>query len=300
MGKKGVYLNNLINSDLELDIKKHLLFFDKLYVRKNFLGKYIDLYDRIIEFPDLDKKKLLQNINDLEYLYDKKILEELSLNYVNPYNDEQKVLENEIEALKKKVQKRIVIQGRKGLDNFWRQYAIVNGIESRRALLSLYQNGVRDVYPIVKSTSPYEFGGTRTSVLKYTLNKFPFPKKNTSLEEILCFKNDPSTHGHYLALINWINNVSSSNKSLEEIEDEYNYLYDQYSRHFKLHEIKISLNTWELLIGIGLDVISSLPSLGVLKPLFEFRKSKLHLLESEMKLPGREIAYIYHANKEFD
>lgn len=106
----------------------------------------------------------------------------------------------------------------------------------------------------------------------------------------------------YFALINWINKVSVSSASISDIEDEYRLLYSNYMIAFKLHKMKYSSKSLGIFVTMADNFTSSLlrgKIFSAIHGLLDIRTVKVTLLEEERKLPGREIAYIYHADQKF-
>jgi hypothetical protein len=96
-----------------------------------------------------------------------------------------------------------------------------------------------EFYPAVRTNATYSpQTEKKSSVIQFLLNDIPQPDTSTPWEQIVDFRSDEDVKNKYLALINWINKVSNSSGSLSDIKDEYEYLYNDYIRHFKLHKLK--------------------------------------------------------------
>jgi hypothetical protein len=64
--------------------------------------------------------------------------------------------------------------------------------------------------------------------------------------------------------------------------------------------MKTSLTTWEMIVVGGLEVLAATQGMPTFfKNLFSIGKTRISLLEDELKLPGKEIAYICKANQTF-
>jgi hypothetical protein len=152
----------------------------------------------------------------------------------------------------------------------------------------------------------YEFpnipSSRKSEVAKITITKLPIPDENTSWEQILDFRNDPNNQSALLNLRRWMRKVSSENLSSVEIEEELEWLLDEYQRNIKLHKIKSDTNMMEVLIKSPLELLENLVTLKFSKlsdPLFAIKKRKISLLEAELHAPGREVAYILKAQDQF-
>ena len=177
---------------------------------------------------------------------------------------------------------------------------ISRDINVRMGILYLQAQNVHDVFPVLKNATSYRQTPVKQQAINVILNQLPTPSADVDLKQLLEFRSDADVHSKYLALINWINELGRTQKTASEIEDEFEYLYNQYLRHYELHKMKSNWTTLEVLVSTGLDALASLSSpVQVLKSMFAIRKSKISLMEEEMKLPGKEIAYIYKANETF-
>lgn len=141
--------------------------------------------------------------------------------------------------------------------------------------------------------------GRDTKVFQLLLRQLPEPDDSVSWEQLLDFKNDPSTMASYYAFGDWMNEVSKKEYSLHEIEDKFNYLYHQYDQQFTIHNVKAKRGYLELFITGTLDALSGKLGKGLGTSLFSIFRKDLNLLEEETKFPGREVAYIHKANQKF-
>lgn len=91
--------------------------------------------------------------------------------------------------------------------------------------------------------------------------------------------------------INWVNDMTHSNLSVNEISEKLVYLSLQYKRGIERHKLKLKISAFEILAATGVGN----PASNIVKMV----STILNLCEEEGKLPGREIAYIYHANPTF-
>lgn len=160
-----------------------------------------------------------------------------------------------------------------------------------------------EFYPAVRTTGAFPTEtNKKASVIQFLLNDIPQPDLNTPWKQILDFRSDEDIRNKYLALIKWINNVSTSDQSLNVIEEEYESLYSDYMRRFKIHKLKYNNSVLELLVTAGAGALVALQFgefASSFKNLLSMKLSHVKLLEEEMNIPGREVAYIYHAKKKF-
>ncbi|MEE8207214.1 MAG: hypothetical protein V3T82_09710, partial [Nitrospinaceae bacterium] len=77
---------------------------------------------------------------------------------------------------------------------------------------------------------------------------------------------------------------------------------DTYLDHLRVSQLRFKYGAFETLLVMGANVVQGLTLIGLpkaVKNLLEFRKRELQLREDELRAPGRELAYIVHANRQF-
>jgi hypothetical protein len=156
--------------------------------------------------------------------------------------------------------------------------------------------------PLVNSFDTYQKRTSVDSAIHFVLNKIPVPQQGIPWKQIVDFRNDDVVKRKYFALLNWVNEVANKNIPVPQLIDEYNYLYSEYMNQYKLHQLSIKLTTIELLIVGSMEFFSSLVHRDLLtafKGLIHFRKEMVSLSKSEKEIQGRELAYIFEANKRF-
>ena len=87
------------------------------------------------------------------------------------------------------------------------------------------------------------------------------------------------------------------------MEEKIEYLLNDYENHLKLHQIKYNLSTFETVVTTTSYLLENLIKFKfgeVSKMLFSFQKDKIQLMQSELDLPGKEIAFIHKANDLFN
>jgi hypothetical protein len=134
------------------------------------------------------------------------------------------------------------------------------------------------------------------------LNALPVPNATTPWEHIAEYRIDPDSHSKFLALRNWINDLSRTDLQPLEIEQKLEYLIDQYRKQMALHKIKTHKGPVETIVVSSTELLENIVKLKwskVAKKLFSFRQRKIALLETELAAPGREVAYIVDARERF-
>jgi hypothetical protein len=158
-----------------------------------------------------------------------------------------------------------------------------------------------EYYPILSSQYTYQGENKKEQVISFLLSNIPVPNEDVSWEQIIDFRSDLEVKNKYLALLNWINEVSNSNFSINEIKEKYEYLYSDYIKHFKLHKMKYNTSFLEILLPAGASLLLGQPLAGLrlASDFIKMRLLSISLLEDEGKLSGKEIAYIYKTSETF-
>ena len=131
----------------------------------------------------------------------------------------------------------------------------------------------------------------------------PVLDDSTPWEKVVEFKGDPDNVGKFAGLKVWMNKAISSGASISEIKDELDYLLYQYRKSLELHKIKYHLGTLQRIVVGTAELIENAARLkfsNIAKGLFSAHQEKVDLLQAELTAPGKEIAYIYQAQKTFE
>jgi hypothetical protein len=140
-----------------------------------------------------------------------------------------------------------------------------------------------------------------SQVLTYIIDKMPKPDESVPWEQIFDFINDGYTKAAYYRLINWVNVTSAKNPKLNEVDDEFNFLYHSYKEQYRIHKMKYKLSSIEILTTCGLDMFVGGLGLGTIRSnLFSIWRREIGLLEAETKFANRELAYIFKAINSFN
>src|SRR5690606_17726888 len=105
-----------------------------------------------------------------------------------------------------------------------------------------------------------------------------------------------------LNLRRWIRKISSENLPSTEIEEEIEWLINEFQTHMKFHKMKANTETLEVIVKTPLEIIENLVKLKLSKlpePLFALKKRQITLIEAELNAPGRELAYIIKSKDAF-
>jgi hypothetical protein len=242
-----------------------------------------------------DTQIALKNIEDISFLHEQGFIEYPYPFFILPASTlpDQKVSDMEI----------IEDIPKENMIDFLRDCKLVDIKEDPGLFLRLLvhqKKDKEDLYPLL-NIFPKELDTHKKSeVLKFILSNFPQPNKDMSWDQLKDFKSDPDTMRKYYALTKWVNDVSKKDLQLHEIEDEYNYLYHEYSNQFRIHKLKYQHGFLEIITTAAIDIISGqLGVTGISTSIFNIWKQNINLLEAETKFTGREVAYIYKAKETF-
>ena len=142
----------------------------------------------------------------------------------------------------------------------------------------------------------------KSDVAQIVISKLPIPDDMTPWEQIIDYRNDEENQKNLLDLRRWIRKISTENLSTSEIEDELQWLMNEFQRHMRIHKMKANTETLEVLVKAPLEIIEDLIKLKFSKipePFFALKKRQINLMEAELNAPGREMAYIIKARDTF-
>jgi hypothetical protein len=182
--------------------------------------------------------------------------------------------------------------------------SLVHELSLRDITILMGLNNEVEVYPIIDKYTPIKVLETKKqTVFRTIIKRLPMPDDSSPWETIFEFKKDEDSYCSLIGLKNWINEVSVSNLSINEIEDKLEYLLTKYEKALKLHDIKTNTSIWEILIVGGAELIENVAKLKlgkIAKGFFRIGKEQIELLETELKSEGSELSYITKTNRKFN
>ena len=128
------------------------------------------------------------------------------------------------------------------------------------------------------------------------------PDESAPWEAVLEFRDDDDARKQRWALRRWMRKTAIGATSLTELQDEVQWLADEYRRYMELHHLYGSVGTVEALVVTSADLIENLLKLrlaGAARSLFSLRHRRIDLRNLERSAPGRELAYIVNAHSRF-
>lgn len=297
----GVHLNIVENNGKEIMplLKRASLFYDEIAIPS--LNGNLNFFKEVLEFTP-------ESIKEFEFLMKENIIFDS-----NPFvrqllknsSNENAIIE--FKSLEIFAQN-LYTSAKKYYPLNLRQYNVLSrkGAEiiSRAHSLSLNEFKDFDAVPIVnKFTSEIpNMKQRRSDVIELIIKKFPVIDVSTPWEKIIEFKRDRDAREKYLALRVLISEMVNSNMKINEIDEKLEYLINEYEKHILLHKMKTTTSIMETLVVSSAEFIESLVKLkfgSASKILFKMRHKEIELLESELKISHREIAYINRVRNDF-
>lgn len=286
-------------------IKRDLLLFDKIL----FETGEISLIEKILGPLPYGKELLRYKLKEIDHLEKKGLIEYFDIKSINApkeiFGDEE-VKYN----LNKRQDSYLKISGMQErnkdknmldvytefmeLDRTGAQYGaryksiIANKIDSKNEYIPIIKN--------LDNSNPEDWKVSKENVVHIVLKKIPVISKETSIDQVLEFKENSDIKTRYYELRDFITNISKSNLSLKEIEDKIEYLQDQYSQSLNFHKLKYDISVLEIFCVTAATVIENISTLKfskAVKTIFELNKKEILLIEAEKQFKGREISYIY-------
>jgi hypothetical protein len=286
------------------------------------LKQYILLFDNIgilnlkTALEEFQKNNSDENYLDAKWLQDLDIIFDISSSKYALTEDDKRVIENDPQyALNLNIQE-ICTDLISSISNphFPSVYPPLKaGISIFKSFLSynlrrkIHKIEITDratVIPIL----PFEFfnfdfpGTSKSAVISVVIDQLPIPDNNIPWEQIIDYRNDSKNQEALVALRKWINKISIGSFSATEIEEELEWLMNQFNRNMRLARMKANNACLETIIKAPLEIIEELPKFKfskILDPLFALQKRRISLMESEMNSQGNEIAYIIKTKKAF-
>lgn len=290
-------------------LKRELILFDKVFISglvHDFDNEEIDIESRLNNvywknpISDEEKQELAKiiaklTINNTILIDRRKIVPDK-----NKLNRENKEIWNLIKPLESDFSQWIIDseeESKKNPHNAMRDIVQkANDIVVRQT--AIYVNALDEYIPIPNLESYYSIKELKTKkqqVYNLILNNIPLPNSKNSFENILNFKEDEEAQISALSLRNWITDISYSAYNIDEIEEKFRHLLNQYEKSIKLHQLKTENSIIETIVVGGSEILENLAKLqfsNVAQKFFKHKNDNIELMELEMKTVGNELSYI--------
>jgi hypothetical protein len=243
---------------------------------------------------NLNKEMVQFNLQSLEYLMEKGYVEIADLRYevLRAHADQIKDVLPVFESGDSFGELIATLEGQKR--------SLVEGSDLAARVLGITKSSVNnEVFPLLQDVPVIRDGGKKAELLDVILSKIPEPEDTVEWSQLFEFKSDPNTKRSYMALIDWVNEMSRKDYTKNEINEKFEYLYQQLESQYEIHKIKKKYTFLEIILNTPFKEYSMATLLSLILPAIRLRKISVQLLEEEMKFTGRELAYIYKAKQNF-
>ncbi len=289
-------------------LKQHALLFNQIGIFR--LHNLREVMSSFINHDGSEFNSRIQTfISDTEWLQENEVIFEPDID--NEFEEGiDKILQAEssitsnLRSLNKILKDKLNEQKPKNVLDAFKSSKASDGILLR--MMSLTMESTRKVS--VVTTLPYsEYthklpDNNLNEVVQIVISKLPLPDGTIPWEKVTEYREDTDSQKNLLALRRWIKKISSQNLSLNETEEELEWLMNEFQSHMNLHKIKANTETLEVMIKAPLEIIENLIKLKLSKipdPLFAIKKRQISLMEAELNAPGREMAYIIKTRETF-
>ncbi len=180
---------------------------------------------------------------------------------------------------------------------------------SRYACTELGQQSTAEFVPICGlplpaslAESPFPSRGLtiRQDVLKVAFESIPVPDEDCPWEAILDFRAD--LREKQWGFRRFLKTLSTKQQTEAEIRDDIEWTVNEYRKAMEVHRLKSSNSFFDVFVVTPIEILETLAKLQLSKLLrgsFSARKRQVELLETELKAPGRECAYVFEARRQF-
>lgn len=138
----------------------------------------------------------------------------------------------------------------------------------------------------------------KSDIYKILIDKFPIPADDTPLSDIIQYKNEESNRLRFLRLKTWVNKISRSGFSENEILDEIDTLLMEYRKEMELSGLKMKNAKIEFAYKIVPSLMENILKINFSKlvdPFIKLRMEKISLLKAEHNAKGNELSYLLNA-----
>ncbi len=309
-------LSRSLYSDLFSKLKQQSLMFDQIGILG--LSQFFESIDSFRNNPDFPRGFLINKLEpiaiELQWLIENEIVfeptleEELGEQAANNYFSKIDSKHSVEEVVK--LSTKLVEAGETDVKSFKDKTDLVDFLKANDIvvlrLMALMMQTTKGVTAV--TTLPYKEytrdlpNSSKSNVAQIVISKLPLPNDETPWEQLIDYRNDSDNQKNLLNLRRWIRRISAENLSQAEIEEELEWLMNEFQSHMKVHKMKTNTETLEVIVKILPETIENLIKLRFSKlpePFFAVKKRQINLMEAELNAPGREISYIIKTQEAF-
>jgi hypothetical protein len=313
VGLKSIGINYLLGLT---NLKRELLYFDRLAFDKKELYWSNEFAEPVGKtfLKDFEIKETIKlRNNELEFLQDKNLIFSFDSNELEKITYKKKIKSFTDYFDEHKTHKILFsFNDVLNLSSIFSEISnLMQGTDQNRETIykiyfaSLLLNTIYEVesVPLVNKFIPEkEFNiGKEQKILEIVIDKFPIIDDSVSWDQILDFKNDEDSKRKFLALRNWMIDISKGNFSATELSEKIDYLYSQYVDHIARHKLKTNMGTIKSFAITTSEILEDLIRIKwskAVRTTFELFERDSILADIEANAPGKEVAYICSLNEQ--
>lgn len=183
-------------------------------------------------------------------------------------------------------------------------YSLYNNFSALAVARYLQNNYQKSAIPIMSNdiNIPFSNDILDQPVLEIVSKQLPIIHDSVPWEQIIEYKSDEEARRKFLALRNWMIDISKGDYTISEIEEKFEHLLHEYRAAINRHKMKVNQGTFKTFIISTAEILEDLAKLKfgkVAKAGFEIIERKEKLLDLHTNIPGKEVAYIYDVNEKF-
>jgi hypothetical protein len=161
---------------------------------------------------------------------------------------------------------------------------------------------VNDTIYEVQRHQPPEERPQMVPGIELVIDQFPAPDENTPWAAIQEFRADPDHTYHLRKFRSWLRRRAYEGLSGALVVEELQELLADFEHAMGLHRMKGSITSFQGLIVATASLIEDMAKLklgDLSRRVFGARERRLAYLETELRAPGREVAYLAKAREHF-
>ena len=292
--------------------KNHFLTFDKIYYHiyaeqayrdfaKSIGTEYLENYNqKLKELERLQKLGLYENLSNSIELKNSVTLTKSEEFLFDKFITTSNIVFHEIREYLTKTSDKNWIERYNKLDRLGQE------LLSQGNSIIIEKHTKNSCVPIIRFSNNFTqkfFPELKKDYLSLIFKSLPSISTETSWEQIIEFKSDPDTKKKFLALKNWVNDISNSDMNEIHFIEKLEHNLNEYQEHMRLHKMKKASNNFELYLTCTAEILENVAKLNFsksVKMFFEMGKQEMALWEAENSAPFKEVAYIDKANKHFE
>jgi hypothetical protein len=151
------------------------------------------------------------------------------------------------------------------------------------------------IFPFLDKLAPDSAVSRSQQVLAIVLKRFPEPRHDLPLEDILAFRRDEATKYKFAKLWHWMQKLATSGQTSRELEEELDWLLTDYGFHIQQTSKTLRAEKLKALVTAPAEILENIVKFNfgkVAARLVDVENMRIAAHDAELKEPGNEIAYI--------